>query len=264
MGNDPGIKYQPFKPCKGNSPVDNVIKNNNPNDISQSEQNDEIERSFNNIQNYDSIIDKSKDNIPNISNKKTFKCINNNLNTYQTKVNNYIDKSLIKFDDINRNPFYVNLLHYDENLINYENQNYYKYFKLNIVGGYFGNNNLNMFKYYIDAINRSKIFIRYILIVSGSNSVNVLNSCYNYKFIDDILIFCNNINNYNYLRKYNKIKLVTNSFETIMRYLKSKSYTSKELDMSNQIPTTPLITFFEYKNCYFAIHRMLSKFFKEN
>ena len=34
--------------------------------------------------------------------------------------------------------------------------------------------------------------------------------------------------------------------------------------MSNQIPTTPLITFYEYKNCYFAIHRMISKFFKDN
>lgn len=34
--------------------------------------------------------------------------------------------------------------------------------------------------------------------------------------------------------------------------------------MSNQIPCNPLITFFEYKYCYFAIHRMLSKFFKPN
>ena len=34
--------------------------------------------------------------------------------------------------------------------------------------------------------------------------------------------------------------------------------------MSNQIPTTPIITFYEYKYCYFAIHRMLSKFFKRD
>ena len=34
--------------------------------------------------------------------------------------------------------------------------------------------------------------------------------------------------------------------------------------MSNQIPTTPLITFYEYEKCYFAIHRMIAKFFDEN
>ena len=59
---------------------------------------------------------------------------------------NYIDKSLIKFDDIKRNPIYVNLLHFDENLTTEKNQNYYKYFKLNIVGGYFGINDFNRFK----------------------------------------------------------------------------------------------------------------------
>jgi hypothetical protein len=34
--------------------------------------------------------------------------------------------------------------------------------------------------------------------------------------------------------------------------------------MSNQIPTTPLITFYEYKYCYFSFHRIIAKFFKQN
>ena len=57
---------------------------------------------------------------------------------------------------------------------------------------------------------------------------------------------------------------MTNSFLDIVQYLNSKSYTMPELDMSIQIPITPLITFFEYKYCYFAIHRMISRFFKDN
>ena len=177
---------------------------------------------------------------------------------------NYIDKSLIKFDDIKRNPIYVNLLHFDENLTTEENQNYYKYFKLNIVGGYFGINDFNRFKKLINAIQCSKVFVRYVLVVSGSKSMDVLNYCGKCKFIDDIIIFCNNTYLYNNLKKNYKINIVTNSFLDIVQYLNNKSYTMPELDMSIQIPITPLITFFEYKYCYFAIHRMISRFFKDN
>ena len=34
--------------------------------------------------------------------------------------------------------------------------------------------------------------------------------------------------------------------------------------MSNQIPITALITFYEYKNCIFAFHRIISYFFNEH
>ena len=94
--------------------------------------------------------------------------------------------------------------------------------------------------------------------------MDVLNYCGKCKFIDDIIIFCNNTYLYNKLKKNYKINIVTNSFLDIVQYLNSKSYTMPELDMSIQIPITPLITFFEYKYCYFAIHRMISRFFKDN
>ena len=32
--------------------------------------------------------------------------------------------------------------------------------------------------------------------------------------------------------------------------------------MSNQIPITPIITFYEYEKCYFAIHGIIAQFFK--
>ena len=194
----------------------------------------------------------------------------NNYNFNQYKKNNYIidnsniDNNLMKFDDVNRNPLYINLLHYDENLTINENQNYYKYFKLNVVGGYYGIDNFDMFIKYIEAINSSKIFLRYILIVSGSNSFKVLNYCYNFKFIHKIIIFCFLENNYKNLLSNKKIELITNSFGKIISYLKNQLYPDEELDMSSQIPTTPLITFYEYKNCYFAIHRMIASFFDEN
>ena len=55
----------------------------------------------------------------------------------------------MKFEDVSRNPLFINLLHYDENLTNNENQNYYKYFKLNVVGGYYGIDLFDMFTEYI-------------------------------------------------------------------------------------------------------------------
>ena len=188
---------------------------------------------------------------------------NTNKTTYQKSQNNdYIDKSLIKFDDINRIPLYINLIHYDENLTNEENEIYYKFFKLNIVGGYYGIDLYNLFTSYIDAINNSKVFLRYILIVTGSNAIDIMKCCYNYKYIDEIIIFCNYPKNYSYLKSFDKIKLISNSFVDIVNYLRTKTYTNRELDMNNQLPVTPLITFCEYENCYFAIHRMLSRFFK--
>ena len=191
--------------------------------------------------------------------------IKNNNPSYNNYINNdtNIDNNLMKFEDVSRNPLFINLLHYDENLTNNENQNYYKYFKLNVVGGYYGIDLFDMFTEYIEAINKSKIFLRYILIISGSDSIKVLNYCYNYKYIDEIIIFCYMQNKYDYLLSFPKIKLVTTSFNDVILYLKNKkkSYSDEELDMSNQIPTTPLITFYEYERCYFAIHRMIAKFF---
>ena len=188
---------------------------------------------------------------------------NNNIPSYNNYINNNtnIDNNLMKFEDVSRNPIFINLLHYDENLTNEENQFYYKYFKLNVVGGYYGMDNFITFTNYIEAILKSKVFLRYILIISGSDSNKILNYCYNFKFIDEIIIFCFIQNKYDYLLSNSKIKLVTTSFNDVILYLKNKSYSDKELDMSNQIPVTPLITFYEYEKCYFAIHRMIAKFF---
>jgi len=194
------------------------------------------------------------------------KNVDNNINMHYIKplYNNNIDSFLMKFDDIKRNPIFVNLLHYDEMLTNKENQKYYKYFKLNIVGGYYGINNFDIFTKYIEAINNSKMFLRYVLIISGSKANKILNLCYNYSYIDDIIIFCYSKDKYSFLAQLDKIKLIANSFNDVISYLKTKIYTKNELDMSNQIPSTPLITFYEYKYCYFSFHRIIAKFFNEN
>ena len=111
----------------------------------------------------------------------------NYMNYIKKKIN--IDNYLMKFEDISRNPIYINLLHYDDNLTNNENQNYYKYFKLNIVGGYYGIDNFDMFIEYIKEINNTINFLRYFLIVSGSNSNKVLQYCYNSNILMKLLFF---------------------------------------------------------------------------
>ena len=274
MGNSNDSEDEaPYKPEEhyGNSPADNVIPNKVNNNYPKKTFAIPINYKYNTINN----TAKSTYSIPkNVSqNNYMYKTSNNSSsmnynkkfsNTYQNNLHNYIDKSLIKFDDIQRNPLYINLIHYDENLKAEENQAYYKYFKLNIVGGYVGIYNISLLIRYLNDIYNSKKFLRYTLIVSGSQSMNILKKCYDLEFIDDIIIFCSNPNLYSSLKSFNKISLISNSFGNIVNYLKKKMYTSRELDMSNQIPFTPLITFYEYKYCYFAIHRMLCKFFKRD
>jgi len=121
------------------------------------------------------------------------------MNYIKPLYKNNIDSFLMKFDDIKRNPIFANLLHFDEMLTNKENQKYYKYFKLNIVGGYYGINNYDIFTKYIEAINNSKMFLRYFLIISGSKAIKILNFCYNYSYIDGIIIFCYSKDKYKFL-----------------------------------------------------------------
>ena len=211
------------------------------------------------IKKNDNITQKTNNNIQNFENKNIFS-YNKNL----IEKNNYIDQNLIKFQDVERNPIKVNLIHYDENLRNNENLGYYKYLKLNTVGGYYGIDNFEILKKYIETIKKAPIFLKYILIISGSTSEKILNYCNDYNFIDECIIFCFLKHKYQNMKKYKKVKLITNSFKELTSYLEKKNYTQKELDMSNQIPITTLITLYEYKKCIFAFHIIISYFFNEH
>ena len=217
----------------------------------------------------------------------------NSLNKYNkidlTKIKNeaFIDKLLneedkeigFEFKLLKRNELNVNLIHFDKNITNDENYEYYNYFKVNVVGGFFAIDDINFFKCYLEVINEKNI--PFIVISSGSSADEVVEICQNYPFIKEVIVFCGDYNKHkNKTEKYpNYVKKVSNSFEDIVNYIKNfgadiyrngiKDYinsnsflfTYEDIQMDKQFEQCPVISAFEYDNCYFLIHRAYAHFF---
>ena len=63
------------------------------------------------------------------------------------------DINLIKRDEL-----YVNMIHFDSKMTNKENYDYYNNFKVNVVGGFYAIDDLNILKNYLEKI-KEKIFL---------------------------------------------------------------------------------------------------------
>ena len=99
-------------------------------------------------------------------------------------------EEMANFSDIKKGDIYVNLIHYDKNMKNNENFEYYRYFSVKIMGDYDSFDDFNMLKLFITKTNQIPETPSYILMTSGSESLDVLNEFYNISFITDIIIFC--------------------------------------------------------------------------
>ena len=104
------------------------------------------------------------------------------------------DLSLVKRNELN-----VNLIHFDKNMRNPENFKYYNDFKIDVVGGFHAMDDLDMFKKYLEVIQKKKI--PFIIISSGSSGGDVIPICKKYSFIKEVIIFCGN---YEYNKHYMK------------------------------------------------------------
>ena len=105
----------------------------------------------------------------------------------------------------------------------------------------------------------------YVLIISGTESEKLLKEFHNNDFINYIIIFCFEKNNYLDLQKaYNKIRLISNNFKEIRDYLKNIRHAKDDLNMDNHQMVSPMITYFDYKKIIFPIHRALVSFFDPN
>ena len=168
--------------------------------------------------------------------------------------------------------FYLNLIHYDENMKNSENIDYYKRFKLNVVGGFHGIDNFEIFKQYMEAMKKNPNKIHYVLVTSGSASAKILSYCHDFEFINEIIIFCMYLEKYTKMydkntelgKKYYKLKLISSTYSKVEDYLSEKKFDKAEIDMDKQLSFTPIITYYEYQKAYFSVHRLISYFFDEN
>ena len=196
------------------------------------------------------------------------------MSTNSYKLDEMLKNKIFSLEGIERREklFYLNLIHYDENMKNSENIDYYKRFKLNVVGGFHGIDNFEIFKQYMEAMKENPNKIHYVLVTSGSASAKILSYCHDFEFIKEIIIFCMYLEKYTKMydkntelgKKYHKLKLISADFSEVEDYLSEKKIDKAEIDMDKQLSFTPIITYYEYQKAYFSVHRLISYFFDEN
>ena len=173
-----------------------------------------------------------------------------------------IYNKIIDFSDVKKGDLYINLIHYDKDLKNEENFEYYRYFNMKIIGSYCSFDNFEMFKLFLSKQIQIPFSVNYILMISGLESQRILKEFHNIDLLNQIIIFCHEINKYLFLKKeYNKIKLISNDFEEIVKTLRTIKFPKEDLNMDNHLLITPLITYFDYKKVLYPIHRVLAYFF---
>ena len=196
------------------------------------------------------------------------------MSTNSYKLDEMLKNKIFSLEGIERREklFYLNLIHYDENMKNSENIDYYKRFKLNVVGGFHGIDNFEIFKQYMEAMKKNPNKIHYVLVTSGSASAKILSYCHDFEFINEIIIFCMYLEKYTKMydkntelgKKYYKLKLISADYSKVEDYLSEKKFDKAEIDMDKQLSFTPIITYYEYQKAYFSVHRLISYFFDEN
>ena len=178
------------------------------------------------------------------------------------------DMKLIKRDEL-----YINLIHFDKSMTNPENYKYFNKFKVDIVGGFYAIDDLDILKNYLEKIKNKDI--PFIVISSGSSGKDVIPLCKNYSFVKEVIIFCLNYEyNKHYLSEYpGYVKKVLTSISSVYDYIKTFGadkykqgienfhFSLQEIEMNRQFQQCPVITASEYDKCYFLVHRAYSHFF---
>ena len=183
------------------------------------------------------------------------------------------DMSLIKRNELN-----VNLIHFDSNMTNSENYEYFNNFKVDVVGGFYAIDDITIFRNYLEKIKEKNI--PFIVICSGSAGKDIIPICKKYSFIKEVIIFCMNYSyNEHYINDYpGYVKKVLTSIDSVYDYIKTfgekykqeidlyhtnekYEFSQEEISMNKQFLQCPVITAEEYDRCYFLVHRAYAHFF---
>ena len=178
------------------------------------------------------------------------------------------DMNLVKRDEL-----YINLIHFDLAMTNSENYRYFNKFKVDVVGGFYAIDDLEILKNYLQKANDKNI--PFIVITSGSSGKDVIPMCKKYSLVKEVIIFCRNYEyNKHYINDYpGYVKKVCTSISSVYDYIKTFGankykdgiekfrFSQDEIKMDKQVQFCPVITSSEYDNCYFLIHRAFAHFF---
>jgi hypothetical protein len=179
-----------------------------------------------------------------------------------------------------REFLFVNLIHFDINMKNKERFEQYNKFKVDVVGAYFGIDDLVMFVQYLEALKNEKI--PFIVLSTGYSGKDVIAICQKYSFIKEVIIFCEDYNKYkDYITKYPcYVKKIFVDIKQVYDYIKSfgpkkdkqeikefeKSdnfiFSYDDIERNNPLGLCPVISAYEYDNFYFLIHRAYAHFFQ--
>ena len=234
------------------------------------------------ILNGNEIIDSSKNDktLKELNIKRLIRIPENyNVGGFIDNIKNEIDLE-IGFDMnlINRKELYVNLIHFDSNITNSENYKYFNDFKVDVVGGFYAIDDINIFRNYLEKIKEKEI--PFIVLSSGSGGKDIIPICKKYSFIKEVIIFCFNSSLHeHYIQEYpGYVKKIFTSIDSVYNYIKTFEekykniidinntnekyhFSDEEISMKRQFMQCPVITSEEYDRCYFLIHRAYSHFF---
>ena len=179
--------------------------------------------------------------------------IDSNYIFYQERNDHYSEtediKSISSLKENNIKKYNLNILYYDENLIDKaENSDNCSYIEMYTNGTFYGCHYFELFKIVCEKIIRNKK--EFILLCSGSSAEKIFNYCSNIKEIREYYIYCFKNEKYKQLMdKFSKLKGIYNIFEA----LKEKLYTIREINI-NKITSSGLIFFDDYSKVYIKLH----------
>lgn len=122
------------------------------------------------------ILDSSKNNytLSGLNIGKVIRiCDNYEPGGYIDNIKNEIDLNIgFEMKLIKRNELYVNLIHFDSNITNCENYEYFNNFKVDVVGGFYAIDDINIFRNYLEKIKEKDI--PFIVLCSGSAGKDII------------------------------------------------------------------------------------------
>ena len=188
--------------------------------------------------------------------------VNKNQNFYDSET---IKKKIISLkNEVKIDKLKINLIFFYEGK-SQENVNIYNKLKLEVLGGFFGVQKVDIL---IKLLSRLEgLNTSFTLISTGSSFQKVEKFCCKLNCIQQIIIYCFDLDKYNSLYiQNNRVNLISNQINDINLYLKTKSILFPEYDknIKKLINYNPLISYYEYENYYYIYHKMLSFYFKED
>ena len=171
---------------------------------------------------------------------------NSKIFVFDVENSNDISQNIKEKKEIQK--YSLNIIYYDENLLNKENSDNCSFLNLNMNGTFYGCHYFELFKIVCEKIKKNKK--EFILITSGSCAEKIFNYCSNINEIRDYLIYCYNEGKYKPLMKlYPKLKGIYSKFQI----LKNELYNIEPIKINN-ISSSNLIFFEDYNQIYIKLH----------